>query len=130
MVANSAITQQDISPGLHGRAGAIQNRQDTIAQSSALSKIGGGRKRKQSERKRNKTMNKKRKTTNKRKKMINSKKRRSHKRFRGGFVAPIVTTPYPTAGGDQSTANTSNKLAMAQAAGAENSKFDNAGKGK
>jgi len=76
--------------------------------SSALAKMGGGKRRRSKRRRSSKRRSNKRRSNKRR-----SNKRRHNKKYVGGLVAPIVGGP------------TAAKLATAQNAGKENSALDN-----
>jgi len=103
-----------------GRDAANNNRAAINEKSSALAKVGGGRYRKRSSKRYRKRSNKqsgKRSTKRYRKRSHKQSGKRSGKRkiYGGGTEAPLV---------EGRSGATANKLAIAQMAGAENSKYD------
>ncbi len=96
-----------------GRDAAINNRAAINEKSSALAKMGGGRRsrsRSRSGRRSRKTRRTTRRTTR-----TNKRRIRRRKTYGGGTEGPMIKGP---------SAGVANKLAIAQMAGAENAKND------
>lgn len=91
-----------------GRDAAINNRAAINEKSSALAKMGGGRRR------RSRSSRKTRRTT-RRTTRTNKRRIRRRKTYGGGTEGPMIKGP---------SAGVANKLAIAQMAGAENAKND------
>ena len=90
-----------------GRDAAINNRAAINEKSSALAKMGGGRRSRRRSRKSRRTT---RRTTR-----TNKRRIRRRKTYGGGTEGPMIKGP---------SAGVANKLAIAQMAGAENAKND------
>ena len=99
-----------------GRDAAINNRAAINEKSSALAKMGGGRRRRSRSRsgRRSRKSRKTRRTT-RRTTRTNKRRIRRRKTYGGGTEGPMIKGP---------SAEVANKLAIAQMAGAENAKND------
>ena len=97
-----------------GRDAAINNRAAINEKSSALAKMGGGRRSRSRRSGKDRKSRKSRRTT-RRTTRTNKRRIRRRKTYGGGTEGPMIKGP---------SAGVANKLAIAQMAGAENAKND------